>query len=54
VIPEPITHNIVDEIKSFYTHHEKYLIHYFPGMLPDNIVHMLHASGFSVTGRRTI
>jgi len=49
-LTQPITKQIIDSIKSFYTHHEKYLIHYSSPMQPAHADSLLNQNGFYLAG----
>lgn len=49
-LQEPLTQHVIDEIKSFYTHHEKYIIHYSSPMLPVDADSLLKQHGFFLAG----
>lgn len=47
---KPLTRQVIDSIKSFYVHHEKYLIHYSPPMRPAHADSLLKQNGFYLAG----
>lgn len=47
---QPLTTQIIDSIKSFYTHNEKYLIHYSSPMQPVHADSLLKQNGFYLAG----
>lgn len=49
-LTEPLTQEIMDSIKSFYSHQEKYLIHYSSPMSPANAGSLLEENGFYLAG----
>jgi hypothetical protein len=49
-LSEPLTQNIINEVESFYTHGEKYLIHYSSPMKPSNADLLLRQNGFYLAG----
>ena len=49
-LSEPLTQKIIDEVESFYTHKEKYLIHYSSPMIPSNADSLLRKNGFYLAG----
>ncbi len=49
-LEQPLTQIVIDEIKSFYTHHEKYIIHYSSPMNPIDADSLLKQNGFYLAG----
>lgn len=49
-LSQPLTQPIIDSIKSFYLHHEKYLIHYSSPMQPVHADSLLKQNGFYLAG----
>ncbi len=49
-LSRPLTQEVVDEIKSFYAHHEKYLVHYSFPMNPPHADSLLRQNGFYLAG----
>lgn len=49
-LSEPLTPSVVDDIKAYYAHNEKYLIHFFKGMEPSDIEKSLKKQGFYLAG----
>jgi hypothetical protein len=49
-LTEPLTQELIDSIKAFYTHHEKYLVHYSSPMQPSNAAELLKQNGFYLGG----
>ena len=49
-LTEPLTQNIINEVKSFYTHNEKYLVHYSHPMKPSDADSLLKQNGFYLAG----
>ncbi len=49
-LEEPLTQNVIDEIKTFYNHHEKYIVHYSPPMHPVDADSLLKQNGFYLAG----
>lgn len=49
-LTEPLTQKTIDEIKSFYTHKEKYLVHYSAPIHPVNADSLLKQNGFYLAG----
>lgn len=49
-LTEPLTQSIVDEIKSFYSHKEKFLVHYSSPMKPSDADSLLKRNGFYLAG----
>src|SRR6185312_591092 len=46
----PLTQEVIDSIKAFYSHHEKYIIHYSLPMQPANADALLKQNGFYLAG----
>ena len=44
------TQEVIDTIKNFYTHHEKYLVHYSMPMRPEGSESLLKQNGFYLAG----
>jgi hypothetical protein len=49
-LKEPLTQEIIDQVKSYYTHHEKYLVHYSSPVKPRNADSLLKENGFYLAG----
>lgn len=49
-LSEPVTQQIIDSIKQFYAHHEKYLVHYSSPMQPLHADSLLKQNGFYLAG----
>lgn len=49
-LSQPLNQNVIDSIKSFYNHHEKYLVHFSSPMLPSNADSLLEENGFYLAG----
>src|SRR5690349_4403583 len=49
-LTEPLTKDLIDKVKGFYTHHEKYLVHYSSPMQPVHADVLLKNSGLSAAG----
>lgn len=49
-LKEPVTQDVIDQVKSFYTQNEKYLVHYSSPMRPANADSLLRENGFHVAG----
>jgi len=49
-LSEPLTQNIIDEIKSFYSHNEKYLVHFSSPVKPVTADSLLKQNGFYLSG----
>jgi hypothetical protein len=47
---EPLTQQVIDSVKTFYTHHEKYLIHFSSPIQPLNANSLLKQNGFYLAG----
>ena len=50
-LASPLTQEVIDSIKAFYTHREKYIVHCLSGMRPDNAdALLLKQNGFYLAG----
>lgn len=49
-LSEPLSQQLIDSIKNFYTHHEKYIIHFSSPMKPANSDALLKQNGFYFAG----
>lgn len=49
-LSEPLSQQIIDSIKSFYVHHEKYLVHYSSPILSSHVEFLLKQNGFYLEG----
>lgn len=49
-IREPLTQYLLDSIKAFYTHKEKYIIHFSSSMVQAETDSLLKQNGFSIAG----
>ena len=49
-LAEPLTQEVIDSIKAFYVHHEKYIIHYSSPMQPANATTLFKQNGFYLAG----
>jgi hypothetical protein len=49
-LEQPLSQDVIDEIKGFYTHHEKYLVHYSIAVKPVNADSLLKQNGFYLAG----
>lgn len=49
-LSEPLTQQVIDSVKNFYTHDEKYLIHFSWPMKPSNADALLKQNGFYIAG----
>lgn len=49
-LSEPVTQEVIDQITGFYTHGEKYLIHYSSPMKPADTDSLLKRNGFYLAG----
>ena len=49
-LTEPLTQEVIDSIKSFYVHHEKYIIHYSMPVQPAHADSLLKQNGFYLAG----
>jgi len=49
-LTQPLTQQVIDTVKSFYTHGEKYLVHYSAPMNPGQSDSLLKENGFYLAG----
>lgn len=49
-LTEPVTQEVINQVRSFYTHKEKYLVHYSSPMKPVNTDSLLKENGFYLAG----
>jgi hypothetical protein len=49
-LTQPLTQQVIDSIKAFYTQHEKYLVHFSLPMQPANADSLLKQNGFYLAG----
>lgn len=49
-LSEPLTSAVLDDVKAYYSHNEKYLIHFFQGMKPADTESLLTEQGFYLAG----
>lgn len=49
-LTEPLTQAVIDSIKAFYAHHEKYLVHFSSPMRPAHADSLLKQNGFYLAG----
>lgn len=49
-LTEPLSQQVIDTIKAFYSHHENYLVHYSSPVKPSNADDLLKQNGFYLAG----
>jgi hypothetical protein len=49
-LSQPLNQHVIDSIKSFYQHHEKYLVHFSSPVQPSNADSLLKENGFYLAG----
>ena len=49
-LTEPVTRDVIDKIKKFYSHKEKYIVHYSSPVKPSNTDSLLKKEGFYLAG----